>query len=88
MNEVIPEFEPVRDKELAIQNFNDVADNPQVFPMRVINQLCRFSCGCKFIGDRANCTNPYCFWGIMKQRMKVINKLNKQIRYDKQQSIL
>ena len=83
MNEVIPEFEPVRDKELAIQNFNDVADNPQVFPMRVINQLCRFSCGCKFIGDRANCTNPYCFWGIMKQRMKVINKLNKQIRYDK-----
>lgn len=80
MNEVIPEFEPVRDKELAIQNFNDVADNPQVFPMRVINQLCRFSCGCKFIGDRANCTNPYCFWGIMKQRMKIINKLNKESR--------
>ena len=80
MNEVIPEFEPVRDKELAIQNFNDVADNPQVFPMRVINQLCRFSCDCNFIGDRAHCTNSYCFWGIMKERMKEINKLNKKQR--------
>ena len=77
MNEVIPEFEPVRDKELAIQNFNDVADNPQVFPMRVINQLCRFSCGCNYIGDRAHCKNPYCFWGIMKARMGEIKRLNK-----------
>ena len=78
MNEVIPEFEPVRDKDLAIQNFNDVANNPGVYPMRVINQLCRFSCPCKFTGDRANCNNPYCFWGIIKARMGEIKRLNKQ----------
>ena len=80
MKTVIEEFTPVRDKELALQNFNDVANNLGVFPMRVINQLCRFSCDCKFIGDRAHCNNPYCFWGIMKARMKEINKLNKKQR--------
>ena len=78
MNRVIEEFEPVRDKKLAIQNFNDVAENEGVYPMRVINQLCRFSCPCDFIGDRAHCKNPYCFWGLMKARMNEIKKLNQK----------
>lgn len=78
MNRIIEEFEPVRDKELAIQNFNDVAENEGVYPMRVINQLCRFSCPCDFVGDRAHCKNPYCFWGLMKARMQEVRRNNKQ----------
>ena len=79
-NKIIPEFKPVRDHEKAMQNYKDVASNPNVYPMRVINQICRFACECKFHGDRAYCTNPYCFWGVMKGRMRGVlknNSLNK-----------
>lgn len=76
LENIIPEFKPVRKKEEAMQNFKDVAESPTVYPMRVMNQICRYVCPCEFNGDRAHCRNSYCFWGIMKKKMFEIHKNN------------
>jgi hypothetical protein len=78
--DIIPEFQPIRFKEQAVENFKALRDNQTVYPMRVINFICRYACDCEFNRDRAYCNNPYCFWGIMKARMREINKLNKKYK--------